>query len=57
MLVQYFVAALLFAAVIAFVILLNIKGRKESRRRAALPLAERRRLDAEDALWQQRYGF
>lgn len=56
MIIQYVAASLLLAAITAFIILLNIGGREERLRRARLPIADQQRLDAEDALWQQRYG-
>lgn len=41
----------------AFIVLLNVAGRSERRRRALMPPDERAALERDDAIWAQRFGF
>jgi cytochrome c-type biogenesis protein CcmH/NrfF len=55
--IEIIAASTVMALLAAFVIWLNVIGRRERARRAKLPPEERRRLADEDAKWSQEYGF
>jgi hypothetical protein len=43
--------------IVAIIGALNIGFRRENKRRAGLSVEERKRIEHEDAVWSQRYGF
>ena len=47
----------IMAIVVGILVWVNIKYRRELRRRAKLPLREQEALKREDENWLQRYGF
>lgn len=50
-------ALVVAVALISLVVWLHTLGRREKIRRSQLSETERKRLEREDAIWSQRYGF
>jgi hypothetical protein len=47
----------MLVVLVAVFIIFGVAGHREGKRRKALPLEEQKRLEHEDAVWSQRYGF
>ncbi len=50
-------AVIIAAGLIIFVSALHIAGRSEARRRAKLSQEDCEKLERDDAIWSQRFGF
>jgi len=55
--IQTAIAILLLVGLGFFFACMARAGRRETKRRAALAKEERERLEREDAIWSQEYGF
>lgn len=57
MIIQYLVAGVILTLLVAIFVIFGVAGHREGKRRKALPLEEQKRLEHEDDVWSQRYGF
>ena len=57
MIIQYIIAGGILTLLFAIFVVFGVAGHREGKRRKALPLEEQQRLEHEDAVWSQEYGF
>lgn len=57
MVIQYIAAAVILFGMAMFTCWLQVIGWRETKRRSSLPLEEQERLNHDDAVWSQRFGF